>query len=282
MYVYLIYSSYCDAIVTLPFQPAPKKKSPSFFPPLRGNQRRRRSGRLWSSVLQMGEINFQTSGWLLEWGHLIFSKNDGECCWLLIMEGKCIVTNLQFHELSGTFGGDGFLYQTMILFLGGLTSSVFAMSAIVAGGWIFLGISIGRLNHLLLLRSVYPLQRWNAALFTWAKVARNEGRMPQLKRVVDHNGQQWHLLGFGDQPPKPDLQKGHTERSVETCRNWICLFCLNQKGWHFWELEGHLLKLVFFLNSLHLQALQLVERFLSSKRIHIPHLPRKGKSEIHL
>ena len=148
-----------------------------------------------------------------------------------------------------------------------------------SGGWIFLGISIGRLNHLLLLRSVYPLQRWNAALFTWAKVAR---KWPQLKRVVDHNGQQWHLLGFGDQPPKPDLQKGHTERSVETpsvCFVWI------KNGWHFWELEGHLLKLVFFLNSLRPSppsppigwkiTLQQTETY-------PPHLPRKGKSEIHL
>lgn len=74
----------------------------------------------------------------------------------------------------------------------------------------------------------------------------NAGRMPQLKRVVDHNGQQWHLLGFGDQPPKPDLQKGHTERSVETpsvCFVWI------KKGWHFWELEGHLLKPFFSLTA---------------------------------
>lgn len=59
------------------------------------------------------------------------------------MEGTCIVTNLQFHELSGTFGGDGFLYQNMILFLGGLTLCGFAMNVIVAGGWIFLGIFIG-------------------------------------------------------------------------------------------------------------------------------------------
>ena len=44
----------------------PKKNIPRFFPPLRGNQRRRRSGRLWSSVLQMGEINFETSGGLNE------------------------------------------------------------------------------------------------------------------------------------------------------------------------------------------------------------------------
>lgn len=50
------------------------------------------------------------------------------------MEGTCIVTNLQFHELSGTFGGDGFLYQNMILFLGGLTLCGFAMNVIVAGG----------------------------------------------------------------------------------------------------------------------------------------------------
>lgn len=116
---------------------------------------------------------------------------------------------------------------------------------------------------------------------------RNASRMHQLKRVVDHNGQQWHLLGFGDQPPKPDLQKGHNERSVETCRNWIRLFCLNQKGWHFWELEGHLLKLVFFLNSLRpsppsppigwKMSLQQTETYLP-----ISHRKGKRKSEIHL
>ena len=50
-----------------------------------------------------------------------------------------IITNLQFHELSGTFGGDGFLYQNMILFVGGLTLCGFAMSVIVLVVEFFLG-----------------------------------------------------------------------------------------------------------------------------------------------
>lgn len=63
----------------------------------------------------------------------------------------------------------------------------------------------------------------------------------------------------------------------EKCRNSIRLFCLNQKRLAFLRTGGSSFETLFFLNSLHLQALQLVERFLSSKRIHIhPISHRKG------
>lgn len=133
-----------------------------------------------------------------------------------------------------------------------------------------------------LLRSVYPLQRWNAALFTWAKVAQK----CQPNAPAKTSGRpQWTTMA----PPwfRWSTAKAWPPKRThwEKCRNSIRLFCLNQKWLAFLRTWGSSFETRFFLNSLRPSppsppigwkiSLQQTDTY-------PPHFPRKGKSEIHL